>query len=84
VPPPFLSLVLDGGEWSASHSSWEGEDSPDTHWTGGWVGRIASLDIMEKRKIMKIIQLGPLRVARHLSLPHHKFVTGTGRCWHIM
>jgi hypothetical protein len=53
VAPPFLTSALDGGEWSASHpgrfTSWE--RAPGTHWTGGWVGPRAGLDIVEKRKI---------------------------------
>lgn len=27
------------------------EKSSDTHWIGGWMGTVASLDVMEKRKI---------------------------------
>jgi len=35
----FLTLELDGGEWSASHTSHftARERAPGTHWTRGWV-----------------------------------------------
>jgi hypothetical protein len=37
----MLSLMLDGGTWSASHCR---EGAPDSHWTG-------SLDVEVKKKI---------------------------------
>jgi len=49
----FLTLVLDGGKWSAScpgHFTPE-ERAPGTHWIGGWVGPTANLDTVAKGKI---------------------------------
>jgi hypothetical protein len=46
--PPFLTLALDVGEWSASCP---GYFIPGDHWIGGWVGPRVSLDAVEKRKI---------------------------------
>jgi hypothetical protein len=50
---PFLTLALDGGEWSASRPGrfTAGETEPVNHWIGGWVGPRASLDTVEYRKI---------------------------------
>jgi len=39
----FLTLALDGGEWSASCPR-EGK-TPSTHWIWVWVGPRASLDV---------------------------------------
>jgi hypothetical protein len=49
-----LTLVLDGGEWSASRPSHftHGERAPGTHWIGDWVGPRAGLDDTEKRKFL--------------------------------
>jgi hypothetical protein len=48
----FLTLALDGGEWSASHPGHftYREKAPDTHWIGGWMGPTAGLDEVLKRK----------------------------------
>jgi hypothetical protein len=48
-----LTSALDGGEWSASRPDrfTPRERSPGTHWIGGWVGPIAVLDTVVKRKI---------------------------------
>jgi hypothetical protein len=47
----FVTSVLNGGEWSASRL---GLFTPGielgTHWTGGWVGLRAGLDVLTKRK----------------------------------
>jgi hypothetical protein len=45
--------ALDGGEWSASRPGHftSKERVPGTHWIGGWVGSIAVLDAVVKRKI---------------------------------
>jgi hypothetical protein len=50
---PLLTLALDGGEWSASHSSHftPRERVPGIHWIGGWVDPRADLDTVVKRKI---------------------------------
>jgi hypothetical protein len=45
---PFLTSVLDGGEWTASrhgHFTPEGK-APGTHCIGGWVGPRSGLDIV--------------------------------------
>jgi hypothetical protein len=49
----FLTSVLDGGEWSASHSGPlpPMQETSALHWVGGWVGRRDTLDDVEKRKI---------------------------------
>jgi len=44
----FLTLALDGGEWSASCPRCF---TPSNHWVGEWVGPSASLDVMVRRKI---------------------------------
>jgi hypothetical protein len=49
IAPPFFTLSLDGGEWSAlcpGHFT-PREREPGTHWIGGWVGTRAGLDTME-------------------------------------
>jgi hypothetical protein len=49
-----LTSALAGGQWSASRpgSFTPGERYPGTHWIGGWVGRRAGLDDVEKRKFL--------------------------------
>jgi hypothetical protein len=47
----FLTSALVGGEWSASRP---GRFTPGTHWIGGWVGRTAGLDDVEKRKFLTL------------------------------
>jgi hypothetical protein len=49
IAPPFLTLALDGGEWSASCPSrfTPGERVDGTHCIRGWVGPIAGLDTVE-------------------------------------
>jgi hypothetical protein len=49
----FLTLTLDGSEWSVScpgHFT-PGERTPGTHWIGGWVDPRADLVAMEKIKM---------------------------------
>jgi len=48
----FLTLALDGDEWSASLSgrSTPSEKAAVTHWLGGWAGPGAGLDAVAKRK----------------------------------
>jgi uncharacterized membrane protein YsdA (DUF1294 family) len=50
IAPPFLTLALDGDEWSASRSGHfiPEERSPVTNCIGGWVGARAGLDAVEK------------------------------------
>jgi hypothetical protein len=49
--PPFLTSVLDGGEWSASRSGHfiSGGRASGTHWVGGWVGPRAGLDAADRK-----------------------------------
>jgi hypothetical protein len=49
----FLTLALDGGDWSASCPSHftPGETAPATHWIGHWVSLRASQDDLELKKI---------------------------------
>jgi len=48
----FLTLALDGGEWSSSHTGYftPGERTPGIRWTGSLVGPRTSLDAAAKRK----------------------------------
>jgi hypothetical protein len=50
--PPFLTLALNGGEWSASHPGGfiPREEEQSTHGIGGWVGPRTDLGNVEKRK----------------------------------
>jgi hypothetical protein len=50
----FLTSVLVGGEWSASHPGrfTPGERAPDAHWTGCWVGPRAGLDDVERENFL--------------------------------
>jgi len=54
----YLTLALDGGEWSPSHTSHfiPRERAPGTRWIRGWVGPRTSLDMMLKRKILSSCQ----------------------------
>jgi hypothetical protein len=56
-----LILALDGDEWSASHPGrfTPGEIVPGTHWIEGWVGPRASLDVVEKKKILPLLGSEP-------------------------
>jgi hypothetical protein len=49
----FLTLALDGREWSASRPGrfTPRERAPCTPWLGSWVGPRAGLDTVSKRKI---------------------------------
>jgi hypothetical protein len=67
IAPPFLTSVLDGGEWSASRSGRfiPGEGASGTHWMGGWVGPRAGLDRVKKSKIsFSCRELNPGRPGR--------------------
>jgi hypothetical protein len=51
IAPPFLTLALDGGEWSASHPvplHTPGERAAGIHWIGSWVGAKVGLDAVSK------------------------------------
>jgi hypothetical protein len=51
IAPTFLTLALDGDEWSASRPGLftSGEIAPDTNWIGSWVGPRVVLDIEEEK-----------------------------------
>jgi hypothetical protein len=51
IARPFLTLALDGGEWSASRPCrfTSGETAPCTHRIGDWVGPRAGLDTTGNR-----------------------------------
>jgi hypothetical protein len=59
IAPPFLTMALDGGGWSASRSSHftPRERAPSVHWLEGWVGPSAGLDTMKKRKILLLPEI---------------------------
>jgi hypothetical protein len=48
----FLTLALDGEEWSDSYPGQfnPGEEVPSIHWIEGWVRSIISLNAVEKRR----------------------------------
>jgi hypothetical protein len=52
----FLTLVLDGGEWSASRPGrfTPREKTAGTHWMRGWVDPRAGLHDVEKRKFLTL------------------------------
>jgi len=49
----FLTLALDGGEWSTSCPDCfiPRETTPNTHWIEGWVVPRVGLDAVVRRKI---------------------------------
>jgi hypothetical protein len=49
----FLTLVTDGGKWSASHPSCftHREEVPRAQWIEDWMGSRAGLNVVEKRRI---------------------------------
>jgi hypothetical protein len=70
----FLTLALVGGEWMASRSGHftPGERVPGTYWIGGLVGTKASIDNVENRKILTLLELRPLSCPAHSqSLLHY-------------
>jgi hypothetical protein len=48
----FLTLALDGGEWTASSPSYftSRERTPGTHWIEDWVSLKAGLDAVMMKK----------------------------------
>jgi hypothetical protein len=57
IAPPFLTLALDGSEWSASRSGCFTHGEIATQYQGGWLGPRASPDAMEKRKILPLLEI---------------------------
>jgi hypothetical protein len=53
----FLTLALDGGEWSASclRCFTSGEQAVCMHWIGGWVGPRADLDPGEEKHLLLLL-----------------------------
>jgi hypothetical protein len=76
----FLTLALDGGEWSASHPSHftPRETAPGTHWIGGWVGPRAGLDAVVKRKIPSPCQDSNPNHPAHSSVLYHQAISKQG------
>jgi hypothetical protein len=56
IAPPFLTLALDGGEWSASCPSCftPGEITPSNNLIWVWVGPRVGLDAAEKRQMLPL------------------------------
>jgi hypothetical protein len=54
MAPPFLTLALVGGQWSALRPRrfTPGEIAPGTHCIGGRVGLRAGLDAVKKKKFL--------------------------------
>jgi hypothetical protein len=54
IAPPFLISALNWDKWSASrpYRFTLGEIALGTHWLGAWVGPRASLNPVEKRKML--------------------------------
>jgi hypothetical protein len=51
IAPPFLTLAMNGGGWSASCFYFTPEEmAPGARHIQGWVGPRAGLDVMEKKK----------------------------------
>jgi hypothetical protein len=55
----FLTLAVDGSEWSVSCPGNPGETATGTHWKGGWVGPRASLDTVAKKKQFPLLGIEP-------------------------
>jgi hypothetical protein len=70
VPPPFFTLVLDGGKWLASYPGCfsPGERGPSTHWTGGQMGPRACVDAVENIKSCLCQEVNPGHSTRSLQL----------------
>jgi hypothetical protein len=61
ITPPFLTSILDEGEWSASTPGrfTPGEIVPIMHWIRGCLGPRAGLDFMEKRNTSPLRGIEP-------------------------
>jgi len=56
----FLTLAVDGGEWSVSlpDSLTAGERAPSSHWVGGSLSPRTGLDAVTKRRNPIIVPAG--------------------------
>jgi hypothetical protein len=59
VAPPFLTLVLNGGEWSSYSHHFNHGKIDNTHGVRAWVGSTAGLDIMKERKFLPLPEIKP-------------------------
>jgi hypothetical protein len=60
IAPPFLTSAINGSvQLHAPAASTPGEQPPLPFWIGGWVGPRASLDAVEKRKILPCREKNP-------------------------
>jgi hypothetical protein len=75
----FLTLALNGGEWSASFTSHitTRERTLGTYWVGGWVDPRAGLDKVAKRKTPY-----PCQELKH-GHPAHNLVTILTEICHV-
>jgi hypothetical protein len=88
IAPPFLTSVLDGGEWSASrprHFTPE-EIAHSTHCKGWWACHRTGLGAVEKRKNLAVPGIetrpsSPQPVA--ISTPHGEYVLITHILEHL-
>jgi hypothetical protein len=69
----LLDLAVDGGEWSASGTSYfiPRETAPSTHWIGGYMSPRISLDAVAKRTIsLTVLGIEPVHAAHNpVSIP---------------
>jgi hypothetical protein len=71
IAPPFLTLALDGGEWSTLHPSrfTPGEIASSAYWKKGRMDPRASLNTVQMRKILPCWESNPAvqPIARHYT-----------------
>jgi hypothetical protein len=80
IAPSFSTSALDRGELSASRPGRfiPEERAPGSRWIGGWVDPRASLDDVERRKILPLprLELRPLcRPSRSQSLYRLSYIS---------
>jgi hypothetical protein len=64
IAPPFLTLALCAGEWSALYGRFtSGEKATCTHWIESWVSPRTGLDTAEKRTLVTCRESNPSRPA---------------------
>jgi hypothetical protein len=61
IAQPLLISELDGDKWSVSRPGCFnlGERAPGTHWKRGWVGIRASLDALEWKHLLPLVEIDP-------------------------